>query len=78
MTTIDDIIAELRKIAYLLSARVISYEDAIKRLDNISGKLEIIKGMVYADASQHLQTVRKLCITDLTRELPSEVKEKRK
>lgn len=75
MTTIDDIIAELRKTAYLLSARVISYEDAIKRLDNISGELKIIEGMLYADASQHLQTVKRLCITDLTRELPPEVKE---
>lgn len=78
MKTIDDIIFYFQEATMLAKNGTISTEHLIERIEQGTEKLKETGSAIDLTARTASSRIQKLCKTDLTTELPPEVKEKRK
>ena len=78
MKTIDDIIFYFQETTMLAKNGTISMEHLIERIEQGTEKLKETGSAIDLTARTASSRIQKLCKTDLTTELPPEVKEKRK
>ena len=77
MKTIDDIIFYFQETTMLAKNGTISMEHLIERIEQGTEKLKETGSAIDLTARTASSRIQKLCKTDLTTELPPEVKEKR-